>query len=256
MGYGNFRFELEKYTGPASRYTCPACGKQREFTRYIDNQTGEYVGSDFGRCNREQKCGYHKRPEPSLNNGLRQVYSFPPTIKQASQPIIEIPETLVNRSLTKPGRDHFTKWLLTHFTREEVLAAIQVYRLGLSCKHWKNAVIFWQIDLKGKTRTGKIMDYNPETGHRVKGRVNWVHKRLKSVEGGCLQQCLFGLHLVNRKENAGKPICIVESEKTAVFMSMLIKQGVWLATGGKQRLKEEELRQFGNRKVILFPDQG
>jgi hypothetical protein len=100
------------------------------------------------------------------------------------------------------------------------------------------------------------MDYHPDKGHRVKGRVNWVHKRLKSVEDGCLQQCLFGLHLVNRKENVGKPICIVESEKTAVFMSMLIKQGVWLATGGKQRLKKEELGQLSDRKVVLFPDKG
>lgn len=28
--------------------------------------------------------------------------------------------------------------------------------------------MFWQIDINGLVRTGKIMCYNPENGHRIK----------------------------------------------------------------------------------------
>ena len=35
----NFRFILEPYNRhQRNRYTCPSCGKHREFTRYIDTQ--------------------------------------------------------------------------------------------------------------------------------------------------------------------------------------------------------------------------
>ena len=36
------------------------------------------------------------------------------------------------------------------------------------------AVVFWQIDRDNNIRTGKIMEYNPETGKRS-GLINWVH---------------------------------------------------------------------------------
>ena len=38
------------------------------------------------------------------------------------------------------------------------------YRLGATRD---GAVIFWQIDRENKVRTGKVMQYNPEDGHRV-----------------------------------------------------------------------------------------
>lgn len=43
------------------KYTCPDCGKVR-FVRYIDTITGEYLPADFGRCDRQDNCGYHKKP--------------------------------------------------------------------------------------------------------------------------------------------------------------------------------------------------
>lgn len=44
------------------------------------------------------------------------------------------------------------------------------------------AVIFYQIDLQGRIHTGKIIQYNPVTGHRIKDTgvpVDWLHARLK-----------------------------------------------------------------------------
>ena len=48
--------------------------------------------------------------------------------------------------------------------------------------------------------------------------------------------------------------CIVESEKTAVIMSEVKPDYLWLATGGKTELNVAKLRPLAGRRVILFPD--
>ncbi len=53
--------QLEKYHGTRTRHACPACNSKGVFVRYQDER-GEYISFDVGRCNRESKCGYHKKP--------------------------------------------------------------------------------------------------------------------------------------------------------------------------------------------------
>ena len=48
--------------------------------------------------------------------------------------------------------------------------------------------------------------------------------------------------------------CLVESEKTALIMSILCPGRVWLATGGKQNLKEAMLWPLVGMEVSLYPD--
>ena len=54
--------QLETYRGTKSRHTCPACNSKGVFVRYVGDG-GEYLSFDVGRCNRESKCGYHKKPK-------------------------------------------------------------------------------------------------------------------------------------------------------------------------------------------------
>ena len=64
--------KLEPYKGQATRYTCPSCGKRREFVRYIYAANGEHIHENVGRCNRVQRCGYHYTPSQyfkDTNNG-------------------------------------------------------------------------------------------------------------------------------------------------------------------------------------------
>lgn len=134
---------------------------------------------------------------------------------------------------------------------------LEDYRLGAT---HDGAVIFWQIDRNDKVRTGKVIQYNPEDGHRIKdGRtsaVNWVRSILKKQqalpEEWQLSQCLFGEHLL--KSNPDKVAVLVESEKSAVIGSAIFPGYVWLATGGKSQMKEEKLRALTGRTVLLFPD--
>jgi hypothetical protein len=116
--------------------------------------------------------------------------------------------------------------------------------------------VFWQVDNHNKIRTGKIMLYDKSNGKRIKepyNHVNWSHKVLK-IDDFNLKQCLFGLHRI--KIELIKPIAIVESEKTAIIMSIVVPDFLWMATGSKANLKEEFLKPLRNRKIILHPDYG
>ena len=57
---------------------------------------------------------------------------------------------------------------------------------------------------------------------------------------------------------AGEPcittICIVEAEKTAVILSELYPDYLWLASGGLGELQPYKFRPLRGRKVVLFPD--
>lgn len=99
------------------------------------------------------------------------------------------------------------------------------------------------------------------TGKRIKEpfpHINWVHKVL-NFKNYNLKQCLYGEHLVAERSNsvATRPtIAITESEKTAITMSLFIKDIIWVATGSKQNLKQELLQPLKNYNIILFPDCG
>ena len=87
---------------------------------------------------------------------------------------------------------------------------------------------------------GKIIPYNPETGHRIKDDhfppVMWMHTNLKAAHllppEWRLTQCLFGEHLLQDRINAN--VALVESENTAVICFLLLPEYIWLATEGKE----------------------
>jgi hypothetical protein len=50
------------------------------------------------------------------------------------------------------------------------------------------------------------------------------------------------------------PLCLVESEKTALIMSLVCPDQVWLATGGKANFKEQMLAPLIGLEVAVYPD--
>ncbi|WP_289744867.1 DUF6371 domain-containing protein, partial [uncultured Duncaniella sp.] len=69
------------------------------------------------------------------------------------------------------------------------------------------------------------------------------------------RQCFFGEHLLPM--NRGKPVAIVESEKTALVAAYYLPEYVWLATGGKNGcFNADALRVLRGCQVILYPDIG
>ena len=273
-------YSLQKYAGPSSRHVCPACGRPRCFTRYVD-EDGNELDPTVGKCDHESSCAYHKAPaeffreHPERKPGpdwryqkvdwaaLRSCHpersEGSPYARSKTLPVANwfIPPDIVLRSV-KPGRNSdLVDFLLTILEPVVVEGLINDYQLGVTSK---KDVIFFQLDLNGSCRTGKIMKYNPETGHRIKdekcpGRINWVHSLMKAAgqlpKEWELTQCLFGEHLL--KQYPGKVVALVESEKTAVICAGLMPRFLWLATGGKSMINERLLVLKG-RKVVAFPD--
>lgn len=180
------------------------------------------------------------------------------------------------------ANNHFVQYLVALFGFDKADELVGRYRIGNSSQ-WPGATIFWQIDLSGKVRTGKIMLYNRYTGKRVKepfNHITWVHSLLvRSAQPTAarrtanahqltagnetanrtpptanfrLQQCLFGEHLL--AENPDAIVAIVESEKTAIIASAMLPGFVWLAAGSINNLNERICRVLQYRHVLLFPD--
>lgn len=253
---------LQKYKGISTRHTCPECGVKQSFTLYFDGNTKEPIHRTVGKCNRESKCGYHYTPKqffidnPSLVE-KRQASSYTPIIHKPisqPQPIGTIPFSFVERSASY--QSNFVRFLCEFLTTEQISSIGDKYAIGGT----KNKeIIYWQIDSKGKVRTGKIMQYDPLSGKRIKhesGAIDWVHNKLKKSntlpEDYNLQQCFFGEHLLNLHPEA--TVCIVESEKSALIEAAIFPEQIWLATGGIGNLSIEKCKVLKNRNVILYPD--
>lgn len=251
------RYILEPYKGMNTRYHCPSC-QQREktFSLYIDNETGEHIHPTVGRCNRESNCGNHYTPkqyfqDKNISFDTPKAYKPRPVTPQP-KPVSFIPVELFKASLKAHETNHFVKFLIDLFGVEVASDLVSHYFIATS-KHWNGATVFWQIDTQGKVRTGKIMLYSPTTGKRVKepfNHISWVHTALKQPEFE-LRQCLFGEHLLIDKT---KPVAIVESEKTAVIASVYLPQFIWCAAGSLTNLNAEKCSILKGRSVTLFPD--
>ena len=63
---------------------------------------------------------------------------------------------------------------------------------------------------------------------------------------------LFGEHLADTLPFA--PLCLVESEKTALVAKLWRPDCTWLATGGKSCFTAERLRVLSGRSVTVWPD--
>ena len=144
---------------------------------------------------------------------------------------------------------------------EQMVNASCRYCLGCSCQ---GGVIFWQIDHEGRVHDGKVMYYRSDC-HRDKDRhPTWVSSLIRRRDPFPnarheTSHCLFGLHLLVeggrwRVEGEYSVVAVVEAEKTAVIMSELCPQYIWLAAGGLWALQPDLFRPLRGRKVILFPD--
>ncbi len=162
-----------------------------------------------------------------------------------------IPPEWVSKSVQSTLPNHFTTWLKNQFG-EKAVEAIQLYCVG-SAKKWNGATVFYNIDEVNKVRRGKIILYDPTTGKRSRDLYpSTVHYEMKLANKP--EPCLFGMHL--KDQFPDKEIAVVESEKTAIIMSIVCPEFLWMATGGLTFLNAHYFSPLQSRKVILLPDLG
>ncbi|MBD2769674.1 hypothetical protein IC235_17425 [Hymenobacter sp. BT664] len=283
----SYRYTLQPYTGPASRYTCPGCNHRRELARYLDTETGELLPEAFGKCNRADQCGYHLSPYHAGPGGQSyadqvreanrpdgQSWTSPPVRRPAPlRPVVAMPSDVVQATLGHYEHNALAQLLRNHFGWGIADELLKRFAVGTSA-HWPGACVFWLIDEQSRVRGGQVVLYD-ETGHTVKQPkrcTTWAHTALAAR---CRQlgqpapawltaysatevpkcPCLFGLpQLLNAPADAR--VAIVESAKTAVFCAPYLPDCVWLATMGKSYLTADRLAPVKNRSLVLFPDAG
>ena len=272
-----YRYQLERYRGVSTRYTCPQCRRKHTFTRYIDTENNnQYLSDNVGKCNRLDKCGYHYTPKQYFTDNPhkrdRGVSSFSfhrekeeKKIENPQPPKLtgRLPRWFMERTLGVEC--DYKLWLRDTFGEGVASRIIADYRIGGAHGDPPNEsatyAIFWQVDYNGDVRTGKLMNYDPATGKRIKGEgayVNWMHSIMRSEgvlpEGWELEQCLYGEHLLSLNPKA--VVALAEGPKTAHIGSALMPDMVWVAVDSMTGLSAERLRPLKGRSVVLFPDEG
>ena len=249
----DFKYSLLK----KGKAICPECGR-KTFVLYIDNNTGKPLHSATGKCDRADNCGCHYTPKQYFNDNnilfnKENYIPVKPMFKPQCKPSY-VDVELLKQSLRDYEENGLIRYLYGIIGAEAVNEVISRYFIGTS-KHWSSSTVFWQIDMNGKIRAGKIMQYDSRTGKRVKqpiNKISWVHTALK-LPNFHLSQCLFGEHLL--RDNT-KMVAVVESEKTAIIASIYLPDMIWLACGGCGNLSMKFCKSLKSRNVVLFPDAG
>lgn len=267
-------FQLQRHgrnNTKATKHTCPSCGRKYSFTRYVYFENGKEIEVDetCGMCDHQSGCGYHLPPRefyrlhPERRIDLlsdQGQENHKPVYKSGNSKVDYIDDNNLTRFNSLSNNLILYFYALPQIDKSEMLRVIKDYKIGST---YKKETIYWQIDIEGKIRTGKIIPYDKDTGHRIHNQypVDWVHARLArsykrrngvSLPDFNLCQCLFGEHLLSRRTTDS--IGLVESEKTALLCAMIWPEYVWLATGGMNNMSTELLQVLNGRTVVVIPD--
>ena len=223
----DYYWKLQKYAGRNTRYRCPNCGKGRQYTRFI-NADGEYAPIEYGKCNREESCGYFNYP-----NGLK---------------------TTAPKFIVKPEVIEFIDWndynydldLNSSFVASLIdLVGDEKLVFDTLCKYFVRTdadnMIYPFVDSRNRLTYVKKMHY---IGLK---RDKYIYTPYEAKKGR-FKQCLFGLHLVSDTSKN----CVVESEKTALICAMVHPELTWLATGGLNMVSKVNVLD----RADIYPDKG
>lgn len=250
---GQYKWSLRK---GGKKERCPQCGKMRFVPFVLTADPAVKAGPEYGRCDREQSCGYFRYPGGEVKADNDSEY----TQGQPKEPIL-IPREILPQSINSNGNTLFEayKWIVNAVKLDDVMQAYYIIQGA------HGECIYPQYDGE-HVRTAKAILYGKD-GHRVKTEdgglpVWWLHKSpamRQYTAGKELKQCLFGQHLLQRYPNAR--VYVVEAEKTAVMMAATdnkpAKDRIWLACGGSQMLKGAiDLMPLIGRDLTLIPDDG
>ena len=127
-------------------------------------------------------------------------------------------------------------------TVEQMHHAAARYHLG---KTKSGLPMFWMID--------DTLD--PLDAHI--GNDTWLFQLLKKreplLEDWPIYHCLFGLHLLCQPAASNLPIAIVESEASAVVLSELFPESLWMAYATEPHLQMDLFQPLEGRTVTIYP---
>ena len=243
---------------------CP-CGKDNKDGKFVP-----YVGFEKkGYCH---SCGKTFLPElPKVEQWQQPQptrYAKPKVPIQKQTDFIPGPLFVkqLNNGKHLYNENHFIQWLGNAqrgefaFDDKTIKHLIESYFIANSskCKGW---VLFPYIDINGKIRDIKAMDYNPTTGKRIatkngnsQNRCHFIGKEILNSPEANTERCFYGEQLL---KGNNKLVRIFESEATATYSAPFFPESVCIATGGKNGCKWTEKSKCSvlqGRTIILYPD--
>jgi hypothetical protein len=250
----SYKYSLD----PSSKkYNCPGCS-HKTFVVYIDTTDGSIVDEyEFGRCDRENNCGYHKHPntdpehadaakaegyEPLPTTVVEQIFPdekiWGPVVHRTKTCISPL-HVFLSKTLQIPN-EHFIKWgLLSDSDASGNNLTVYIFRnqagaiVNLKWFKYKDDghrdKAFESFSLRQPTSSP------PRTPQKQKlGEIS-ERKQAPAVQKKYIL-CLFGEHLLDSEKK--KPVCVVESEKTAVIASFFYPAFDWVACGSNNGLTD------------------
>ncbi|WP_252585542.1 DUF6371 domain-containing protein [Solitalea agri] len=260
MNQDKYKYEFDKNRSRVEQCPCGKSNKDVKFAPYVDYE-------DKGHC---FSCGKTFRLELSNIgqwNSWQSTQSLTFLVKKQSL-IDFIPPTIFQELLINGNdlynQNNFIQWLGNEqrgkfaFDSQTIEKLIEIYFLGNSRinKH-KGWVLFPYIDIQGRVRDIKAMDYNSFTGKRIKEpypKCLFIGKEVLNNPNANTERCFFGEHLLKGNK---KPVKIFESEASAVYAAAFYPEYVCLATGGKygcKWTKKDICTVLQGRQIILYPD--
>lgn len=231
----------------SKKHQCPSCGHKACFVAYINSETNEPVDvNQFGRCDRENSCGYHMHPNEDPEIAKQKQETFTPTPdptvvqifpdENIYAPIINKTKTCVsplhtycNKALLIPN-DHLLKWGV--YSDKEDLT-VYIFR------DFNNRIVNlkWFKYKDDGHRDKEFSSFSLRQPPHTPQKKSEKEKSDLVKEVGKYRLCLFGEHLLPRAID-DVPVCVVESEKTAVLASFFYKQFHWVACGSNNGLTD------------------
>ena len=211
-----------------NRTACPACGARRAFASII----GE---PQSGKC---FACGVFISPGnkyPTTSPCFRE--SPKPHVRLSAINPVRRDEMLCSLHRAWYSEHQFLRSLRTFTSPHHIRRS----PIGLEPD---GSILFWYIGKDKTVWNAKRIMY---VGfHRARDKPpHYIYRGNPTP--------LFG-EWQTGEENAKLPVALVESEKTAVVMSFVAPDKLWLATGGASSLSRERASALAGRMVQIFPD--
>jgi hypothetical protein len=279
----------------SEKFTCPSCNVENRFVKYRDVVTGDWVEDGHGRCDRENHCGHWKKIEDNViikdkslikydlqreRTAIAEMWLTEDLFKNFKENKFEFKgegyynyarrddiatfDKIPNSSLIK-YINTFLRGIAHRFGKQK---AIEVYKKFDLMTFFDGGVVFPYYDYDGRLLTGKIMFYDSNLKRIREGNKKypqWLHNYNFTPEYApnsfiCdLPDYYVDLTFFNYsfdKLEGKKNVGIVESEKTAIIMSIVIPELHWMASGSLSGIQRYKFLGMNDKNILLFPDFG
>jgi len=265
-----------KYTleSGSKKFHCPNCNK-KTYVRYINTSTNQYIDYDFGRCDRESKCQYHKKP--NFNTGIEmKPYTPQPVLnKEVVYFNFDVFKTTLQneRYANNVFIQNLNKNVLYPLKIDDLNNVISMYRLGTIVNGYRaGGTTFPFIDSSQNIRTIQVKQFDKSNHtistdflhsiierHYTKKNIPYPEWLIRYINQDKRVTCLFGEHLLSKYPK--NPIALVEAPKTAIYGTLYFgfpeqneNNMIWLAVYNKSSFSFDKLKVLKGRDVFVFPD--